>query len=270
MPNKNNRRRRRNKARRKLRFRSYTNRDKRYMTVLNSRTQTFGAGSQFLVITRNVGITADTIQYYKVSDVLTSSEWPKVENEWFFFKIEKIVLIFMPRNNPSSLNQDPLYVNVNFKAGDVEQPSIQDNTRIVFPYLIKPRILRYVIPHVSIDSVVLNAWLSKADFLIAAENIVFSFSAPGNQTEWNVRFELGLACRGPTSPQEAKVLLGVKQDSNEDKNEVSLIKNEIRKLRRKLKEIKINQSKKQENKVEDKEKEEENDDSDWFSDVDKI
>jgi len=225
------------------------------MTVLNSRIQTFGAGSQFIVITRNVGITADTIQYYKVSDILTSSEWPKVENDWNFFKVQRIYVIFMARNLPSSANQDPLYVNINYKAGDIEQPSIQDNTRIVFPYLIRPRILKYKVPHVSIDGVVLNAWLSRLDFLTAAENIVFSFSAPGNTTEWNVRFELGLACRGPASPQEAKVILKSKEEKT-DEEKVKRIKHDIRQLTKELRQLRTKMN------------DEEPEDEDWFIEED--
>lgn len=225
------------------------------MTVLNSRLQTFGAGSQFIVITRNAGITADTIQYYKVSDILTSAEWPKVENDWNFFKVQRIYLIFMARNLPSSTNQDPLYVNINYKAGDIEKPSIQDNTRIVFPYLIRPRILKYRVPHVSIDGVVLNAWLSRLDFLTAAENIVFSFSAPGNNTEWNVRFELGLACRGPASPQEAKVILKNKGEET-DEQKVKRIKHDIRKLTKELRQLKTKMN------------DEEPEDDSWFEEED--
>lgn len=166
----------------------------------------------------------------------------------------------MPRNIPTSSNQDPLYINVNYKAGDIEQPSIQDNTRVVFPYLIRPRILKYRVPYVSIDGVVLNAWLSKLDLLTGAENIVFSFSAPGNTSEWRVRFELGVVCRGPTQPQDGMVKLGtqkpeeIKEKDEEDKkeiDEIKEIKREIKKLRKRLKNLKENNK-------------EEYSDDDWF------
>jgi hypothetical protein len=180
----------------------------RYLTVLNSRVQSFGAGSQFIVISKMTGIIADTIQYFSVNDILTSKEWSKVENDYNFFKIDHIILLFHPRNLPLSSNQDPLSVNLNFKAGSVESPSLQDNTRIVFPFLTRVRILKYYVPHVCVDGIVLNAWLSRADLLQGSQNIVFSFSAPGNTSEWNVRFELGLICRSPAQPQESKVIIG--------------------------------------------------------------
>lgn len=212
--NKNNR----NNYRRKIRnynrkFRPYYRlpyryKMSRYFTVINNKLQSFGAGQQFIVITKKTGIIADTIQYVNLSTVLNSIEFDKVKNDFNFFKIEYIILLFPPRNYPVSTNQDELQVNINFKSGDIEAPSILDNTRIVPTFFTNYRKLKYYVPHVCVNGYVLNAWLDRDNLMSATENIVLSFSAPGNQTQWRVRIELGIICRSPAQPSQDKIIIG--------------------------------------------------------------
>lgn len=186
-----------------------------------TRQTTFGPGSQFIILTRLAAVQADTVQTYSLRNVLDSKEWSKVEFDYCFFKIHRIAMVFLPRNLPTSYNQDSLYVNINYTAQPIEAPSIQDNTQMIPPYLPFPKTLIYRVPHVSVDGIVLNSWLDHGDFIDATEKIVFTLSSPDNAIGWNFRLELGVICRLPTNPTESKnnnkIIKQIINEENPDK-----------------------------------------------------
>lgn len=176
----------------------------KYTRIYRPRPTTFGPGSQFIILSRIVSLRADTIQVYSLNNALNSLEWGKVEFDFMFFKVDRIALIFLPRVYPISDNQDCLYVNINYTAKQIEAPSIQDNTQMISPYLPKPKMIIYRVPHVSVDGIVLNSWLDHGDFIEMTNKINFTMSSPDNITGWNFRLEMGVKCRLPTNPEETK------------------------------------------------------------------
>jgi len=201
-----NRNKKKNKQKSKTnnkRFKYNNFRINRYQQM--TRPSTYGPGSYRFCVTKLIsGSLESQVFFLGYLDILKDNpELERVSKDFKYFKLLNISVTFYPRNYPVESNQTPCYFLVNYDGYTTPNLRLQDNVKVIPPFLTRNKMFKYKIPSIHGTTMLLNAWCTISDFGNFDE-ILLQFHAPGNSTGWYIRVDFNIICRGPTSEVTSK------------------------------------------------------------------
>lgn len=168
---------------------------------LSTMPNSFGPGRRKLVVTKytNGPLTPEVTQNLYYDYLRLNPELEKIQSEFKYAKIKGFSISFFPRNLPVEGNQVPAYLMVNYDGTRTAHMRLQDNVKIIPPYLTRTRTYNFNIPAINSNGGILNKWVLTGGGLSIYDAILIQLDAPGNTTSWNFRVDIILTLKGPTT-----------------------------------------------------------------------
>lgn len=181
-----------------------------------TRPTIFGPGRYRMAVTKlfNGSLSSELLIKLHTDILYNNPELLRILDDFKYVKLKGVCITFYARNLQTSTgNATPCYLLVNFDGERTENVRLQDNVKVIPPFLIRNKIFKYRIPCMNAGGGVLNKWYSTQD-LFYYNFVAIQIHAPENTTNWIIRFDAVLCFRGPTN-LTAKQYIGVTESQVE-------------------------------------------------------
>lgn len=153
----------------------------------------YGPGTYLLAVTKtNSGVLdPQVIQQLYTTYMINNPELERVNKDFKYVKLLGITISFFQRNLPSEGNLYPAYLTVNFDGNETQNLRLQDNTKIVSPFIPRLKQYKFYPPSIAMDGVMLNKWIPVFN-LGNYDSILLQIFAPSNTTSWIWKVDISL------------------------------------------------------------------------------
>jgi hypothetical protein len=170
---------------------------------MRTRPSTFGPGKYRVSLTKLFrGSLEEQVNITLYSEVIAQNpEFLRVKNDFKYVKFEGVAVTFEPRNLPTSANQTPAFMIMNYDGTTTKNIRLQDSAKIIPAYLTKSRMFKFNVPKMNSYAGIINGWFNMGDVGYISD-IMLQIHAPNNTTEWFFKIDVIMLFRGPTNEND--------------------------------------------------------------------